>query len=422
MTQSLAPAPIRIDDLGEPRLTETQRAIISQAPTVELNADHVLNAAQAATGLSDFGAPDFRERLAVWLQSFEEDRELSPLGRAVIFGDCIRLASNRLRLEDIYKRHPEIDAVQIDRPIIIAGLPRSGTTNLVNMLAADPRLRSMPMWETMEPLPIPGEEGDPDPRHLRAQAIWGQIEQTLPLLPAMHEVEPHLVHEDVELQGLDFSGYVPEWYGRPYRWRDYYYAHDQTPHYGYAKRVLKAMTWLRGPNRWVLKSPPHMENFGPIANVYPDAITVVIHRDPIAVLQSAVTMLTYGERLRRTRIDLQEAVAYWIDRIEHMLRACVRDRALLPAGQSLDLLFHDYMRDQETVTAQVLDMAGLPQDAQSKAQTDAYIRANPRGRHGQILYDLEGDFGVKVGEIRERFQFYYDRYPVKQEPVKGETL
>lgn len=179
----------------------------------------------------------------------------------------------------------------------------------------------MPVWETMGPLPVPGETGDPDPRPMRAQAIWSQVEQTLPLLPAMHEVEPHLVHEDVELQGVDFSGYVPEWYGRPYRWRDYYYAHDQTPHYAYAKRVLKAMTWLRGPNRWVLKSPPHMENFGPISRVYSDAVTVVIHRDPVAVLQSAVTMLTYGERLRR-------------DRIEHMLRACVNDRALLPADRS----------------------------------------------------------------------------------------
>lgn len=416
------PEPIRIDDLGQPRLTDAQLAVLANTPTVELNVEHVLGAAQATTGFSDFGAPDFRERLGVWLQSFDEDRDLSVLGRAVVFGDCIRLASNRLRLEDIYKRHPEIEAVEIDRPIVIAGLPRSGTTNLVNMLAADPCLRSMPMWETMEPLPIPGEEGTPDPRLLRAQAIWSQVEQTLPLLPAMHEVEPHLVHEDVELQGIDFSGYVPEWYGRPYRWRDYYYNHDQTPHYGYAKRALKAMTWLRGPNRWVLKSPPHMENFGPLSRTYPDAITVVIHRDPVAVLQSAVTMLTYGERLRRDRIDLHEAATYWIDRIEHMLRACVDDRPLLPADRSIDLLFHEYMADQENVTDRVLNLADLPQTAETKAQVQAYIKANPRGRHGQVTYDLEGDFRVKVGEIRERFQFYYDRYPVKREPVLGETL
>lgn len=422
MNAAFNPAPIRIEDLAEPRLTDAQRAVIANTPDVPFTADAVLGAAQAATGFSDFGAPDFRARLELWLESFDEDRDLSPLGRAVIFGDCIRLAANRLKVEDLYRRHPEIDAVAIDRPILIAGLPRSGTTNLVNMLAADARLRSMPMWEAMEPVPQPGEAGDPDPRLLRAEAIWGQVEQSLPLLPAMHEVEPRLVHEDVELHGIDFSGYVPEWYGRPYRWRDHYLSHDQTPHYAYAKRVLKAMTWLRGPDRWVLKSPPHMENFGPITTVYPDAVTVVIHRDPVAVLQSAITMLVYGERLRRTRIDMREAADYWIGRIETMLRACVRDRHLLPAGQSIDLLFHEYMADQETVTARVLAMAGLPQTDETRAQVDAYIAANPRGRHGQVIYDLEGDFGVRVAEIRERFAFYYERYPVRKEPVKGETL
>lgn len=422
MTTTFTPEPIRIDDLAQPRLTDSQRAVLAHTPAVTLSVEAVLGAAKAATGLSDFGAPDFRERLALWLQSFDEDADLGVLGRAVVFGDCVRLASNRLKVEDIYARHPEIDAVEIDRPIFIAGLPRSGTTNLVNMLAADERLRSMPMWETMEPVAVSGETGDPDPRLVRAQAVWGQVETMLPLLPAMHEVEPQLVHEDVELHGIDFSGYVPEWYGRPHRWRDYYYAHDQTPHYGYAKRVLKAMTWQRGPNRWVLKSPPHMENFGPLINTHPDAITVVIHRDPVAVLQSAVTMLAYGERIRRDRIDLHEAATYWIDRIEHMLRACVRDRALLPAQRSMDLLFHEYMRNQESVTADVLAMAELPQTEASKAQIEAYIRSNPRGRHGQMVYDLEGDFGVKVGEIRERFQFYYDRFPVKREPVLGETL
>ena len=74
---------------------------------------------------------DFRERLAIWLRSVEEDTGLSPLGRANIHGDCVRLAANRLRVEDAVKRHPEILEIELERPIIIAGLPRSGTTHLV---------------------------------------------------------------------------------------------------------------------------------------------------------------------------------------------------------------------------------------------------------------------------------------------------
>ena len=420
MTTAFKPETIRLADLGAPDLTDMQRAAIAGAPAVTLSVDAVLAAAQAATGLSDFGAPDFRERLGVWLQSFDEDSELGPLGRAGMFGDCVRYASTRLRVEDLYRRHPEIEDVAIDRPILIAGLPRSGTTHLVNILSADRRLRSMPLWESMEPIPVPGETGDPDPRFVRTSAMWGGFEQLLPLMPAMHGMAPDHVQEDIDLQGADFSSYLPEWLSRPHRWRDYYLAHDQTPHYAYGKRVLKAMTWLRGPDRWVMKSPPHMENFGPLIRTYPDAIVAITHRDPVAVIQSAITMITYGDRIRRTRIDPHATANYWIDRIERLLRACVRDRDLLPPARSIDILFHDYMADQTSVVAHVLAMADLPMTPEAEADVERFLHANPRGKHGQVVYDLIGDFGVDIGALRERFQFYYDRFPVRIERVAGE--
>lgn len=138
---------IQINDLAAPRLTARQQAAIDHAPAVSLTVDAVLDAARAATGLDDFGAQDFRERLGIWLLSFEEDTELGSLGRATMFGECVRYAATRLRFEDLFRRHPEIARVPIDRPIMVAGLPRSGTTHLVNLLAADPRLRSTPLWE-----------------------------------------------------------------------------------------------------------------------------------------------------------------------------------------------------------------------------------------------------------------------------------
>ena len=256
---------IRIRDLASPVLTELQRQVIAGAPQVEMSERAVIDSARARTGLTDFGADDFRERLRVWLASFEEDRGLGPLGRATMFGEAVRYASNRLRVEDLVRRHPEVLDVEIDRPIIIAGLPRSGTTHLVNILAADPRLRSMQLWETMEPIPEPGDvaaPGEPDPRCVRTRAAWGAFETMLPLMPAMHEMAPDHMHEEIELQGIDFSSYLPEWQSRPYRWRDYYYAHDQQPHYAYGRKVLQVLTWLNGPKRWVMKSPPHMEKLG----------------------------------------------------------------------------------------------------------------------------------------------------------------
>ena len=155
---------IRIDDLGEPSLTPLQRATIDAVGRLklDLSVDAVLEAASERTGLSEFGPDDFHERLAVWLQSVEEDAELGAVGRAGAWNDCVRYAANRLRLEDLLRRHPEILDVEIERPIIIAGLPRSGTTHLLNLIAADRRLRSLPYWESLEPIPDPNEVAGPD--------------------------------------------------------------------------------------------------------------------------------------------------------------------------------------------------------------------------------------------------------------------
>ena len=411
---------IHIDDLAQPVLTDIQRAAMASAQPVALEAEAVLDAARAATGLSDFGPSDFRERLDVWLKSFDEDEALNTFGRSIAFGECVRYATTRLRFQDLLKRHPEIVEVEIDRPIMIAGLPRSGTTHLVNMMAVDPRLRKTPLWETFEPIPGPDDVGDPDPRFVRAQQMWEGIEKMMPLLPAMHGMEPEHIHEDIELQGPDFSSYLPEWISRPYRWRDYYLSHDQTPHYAYGKRLMQAMTWLKGPNRWLVKSPPHMENFGALMAVHPTAIVPVTHRDPLAVVQSAITMLAYGERVRRTHQDLKQLADYWLDRIESLLRSCIRDRHLLPEKQAIDILFHEYMADQKGTVAKIFAMADLEMTPDAQDRIDTFLATNPRGKHGQVIYDLAGDFGVNIGEARERFQFYYDRFPVRKERLTGE--
>ena len=246
------PAAIRIEDLRAPVLTAVQRAAREGAARIPvcLEEDAVLAAARDQTGLTDFGAEDFRERLRVWLQAADEDEGLGPVGRVGFYRDCVRYAANRLRFEDLWRRHPEIADVEIRRPIIVAGLPRSGTTHLLNLMAADQRLRSLPYWESVEPMPVPGESPGPDgedPRHARCAAVWALQDGLMPLLKNMHEMSPDHVHEEIELQALDFSSYLPEWVATVPRWRDYYLAHDQQPHYDYLKRVLQALQWLRGP-------------------------------------------------------------------------------------------------------------------------------------------------------------------------------
>lgn len=412
-----APA-IRIDDLAQPRLSPLLQDMIAGArPPERLRVPDVLDAAKAATGLDDFGSPDFAVRLSIWCESVNADDGLNDWGRASLFNDFVRLAINRLKVEDMIRRHPEILEVEIERPIIIAGLPRSGTTHLVNILSADPRLNSMPLWESMQPVPegTPPEDRSTDPRFLQTQQFWGAFEDALPLMRAMHEMAPDHTHEEIELQKIDFSSYELEWLSRPYAWRDYYLTHDQTPHYAYGKKVLQLLTWLRGPRRWVLKSPQHMEQLGPLKSVFPDAALVITHRDPLAVIQSAVTMIAYGDRLRRHDTDPPATARYWIDRVETLLKRCVRDREIWGPEQSLDVYFDRYMAHQDGTLDRIYGLAGLERTAEARAAIDAYLQAHPRAKHGKVLYDLAGDFDINVGELRKRFAFYFEAFPVAEE-------
>lgn len=402
---------MRIEDLAAPKQTAEALQAIAYAGSqpVELSRDSILHTARNATGLDDFGPMDFVERLDVMLRSAREDAGLNALGRKLFHDDMLRYAVNRLRVEDLVRRHPEILKIDIEKPIIILGMPRTGTTHLVNLIASDDRLRSLPYWESLTPVPAPGE---PDKRLEQTEAGWAMLDQLLPMQKNVHELSPTHVHEEIELQAIDYSSYLIEWTSRPFRWRDYYLSHDQTPHYRYLRKVLQVLTWLRGPNRWVLKSPQHLEQLGPLMAAFPDAIVVMTHRDPVAVIASCVTMNTYIDRLRRNQVEPLKVAEYWVDRIEQLMRACVRDRDSLPADRSVDVLFHGYMDDPIGTVRKIYEMAQLPLDESVKAKLEAYLENHKRDRHGQLSYDLEGDFGLDPAALRERFAFYYQRFPV----------
>jgi hypothetical protein len=414
------PHKIRIDDLREPALTVAQRAALAfgERNPVALSLGSVLGTAVARTGLDDFGPNDFRERLALWLSEMDNDPERTGLGRASLWNDCVRCAANRLRIRALLKDHPEIHGVAIERPIIVVGLPRSGTTHLVNLIAADARLRSLPLWESQEPVPDPrehpGEDGV-DPRYARSARGWEMMRANVPLLAAMHPMSPDHIHEELELMLPDFSSYNQEWIARAPKWRDYYLAHDQTPHYAYLKTVLQILQWRHPRERWVLKSPQHLEQLGPLLATFPDATIVVTHRDPVSVVQSAATMLAYGARMNYRRPEPEWYLDYWTERIRRLLEASVRDRALLPAARTIDVLFHEFMADDLATVERIYGVAGLPMTDAARTQIASYLRDHPRGKEGQVVYDLRRDFGAEPAAVREPFGFYFDRFPVKTE-------
>lgn len=421
MTVSARPAPVRIDDLADPRFspetTEILAAMAAMAPGLRLEPEPLMDEAVAATGLSDFGDDGFREPLDVLCTAFRTEAGLSATGVVTNHTLLVQLLKNRLLIQDLLRRHPEIHDVRIEAPIIVCGLPRTGTTHLHNLMAADPALRSLPYWESLEPV-LPDSErpgpGEPDPRLARTEVALDFINTAMPYFKRMHEMTVDHVHEEIQLLAIDFSTMLFETTSAMPSWRDYYLAHDQTPHYEYLRTVLKVLQWLRGGERWVLKSPQHLEQFPVLRKTFPDATFVVTHRDPVSVTTSVATMITYTARLSHERVDPNHIGSFWADRIERMLQACVDHRDALPADQSIDVHFDEFMADDVVMVERIYDLAGQPMTDSARAAMQAFMDDHPRGKFGGIVSDL-ADFGLDPAERRVALRFYTDRFGVTEE-------
>ena len=412
---------IAIDDLIDPRLTETQRQVLeyTESRLVSLDIDAMIADAVEQAGSDDLGyTGEFAGRLSAYVAAVESDTALTQLGRGTLRSRIVRLLRNRISRADLLKRYPEIESIEIEGPIIVVGMPRSGTTHLVNLLAADRRRRALPYWESQEPIPARGRGPDVygvDPRYGRARAEHDAMLANMPLVAAMHDQFPEAIEEEVELLDLDFASYILEWLARVPSWRDTYLALDQREHYAYMKKVLQALTFFRGPQTWVLKSPQHSEQLPALMATFPDATVAFTHRDPVAVIQSTVTMMAYADRLRRRSIDPDWLIEYWTDRIHVLLSAGVRDRDLVPAERSIDISFHQLGGNEMTILESLYARAGVELTPGVRTSFDRYLGSNPRGKHGSIRYDLQRHFGVSAEEVRSRFDFYFDRFDVRPE-------
>ena len=411
---------IRISDLREPQLSDLQKMArdYGESLSLDMSSAGILQEAMTRTGLDDFGPMDFVGRLNMWLDEVAHDPDRLGIGQLSLRNSCVRYAANRLLTHDLLRRHPEIHDIKIERPIIIVGLPRTGTTHLLNVLSADDRLRSMPLWESYEPIPMVGEDAGAegvDPRYARCEKEWEQMQMVTPHIALMHPMDPDHVHEEIELMLPDFSSYNLEWVARCPQWRDYYLSQDQQPHYDYMHTMLKVMTFLRPRDRWILKSPQHFEQIGPLMKTFPDATVVMTHRDPVSVIQSAATMMTYAARMAYRTIDPGWYIDYWTDRIEKLLTAAVRDVHLIPQDQRIDVRFEEFMADDQGTIQRVFDFAGHALDERALQQIEERLRARSRDGQATVVYDVRADFDRQPEEIRERFHGYMEKFNVATE-------
>ena len=408
------PPEVVLDDLAAPvfapHVQEILDSVAPMAAELRLVPDELQGIAVDAEGLEDFGDDHYEEALAVLCRALTTDVELSPMGLVSQHTLLVQLLRNRLRVQRELNRYPEICAIPIEAPIIVAGLPRTGTTHLHNLMSADPALRSLPYWESLEPVPPDAERGlEPDPRRERCDLALGFMDEAMPYFKRMHEMTTDHVHEEIQLLAMDFSTMLFESVVPLPTYRDWWKATDQAASYRYLKDVLRVLTHERGGDRWVLKSPQHLSCLPVLAEVFPDATFVVTHRDPVAVTLSMATMVAYSCRMNLAHPDPTVMGAYWRDRVRDLLADCVRDREALPADQTLDVRFDEFMADDLAMVERIYALAGQPWDDRARAAVDTYLAGHPRGRHGGVAYDVDV-LGLDPADLESSLAFYTTRF------------
>jgi Sulfotransferase family len=242
--------------------------------------DGVVGAAVAQTGLEDFGDDSFREGLELLLASLRDEARLNARGEAFIYARVVTALAQRLQVEDWYRRHPEIDDVELLPPLIGLGLPRTGSTALSVLLAQDPAIRYLRRWESSQPCPPPSTVTGPDPRIPLDEHNKVGSRAHVP-------TGTHAPMECLELMMLDFKSHIFQAFAQIPSYSTWLVERaDLTSTYAYQRRVMKLLSWGEPQRPWRLKSPSHVLWLDALNEVFPDARFVMTHRDPTDVILS----------------------------------------------------------------------------------------------------------------------------------------
>lgn len=377
-----------------------------------LQAESLLAAARRKTGLAAVGDPPIDEPLRRLADSMEAEARLNPMGRMATRHDLIRLLVNRLRMEEDRRRNPGIAAEEIRRPLVITGLPRTGTTLLHSLLALDPASRAPLTWETVYPSPPP--EAATYLADRRIDLVNGQIRWFHRLVKGfnrIHPVDARLPEECLVITSHSFLSYQFETTHRLPSYLEWLERQDLRPTYEVHRRFLQHLQWRCPGERWVLKAPAHMFDFEAMFSTYPDAQVVMTHRDPIAMTASNASLTATLRSAFSDEVDPvevgPECSRRWAEAITRALRS--RDRGCAPAEQFLDLYYDDLVADPLGVVRKVYSHFDLAFPEGLDERIGAFLRQHPKDRFGKHRYNLE-QFGMNREEEMQRYAAYRERF------------
>lgn len=383
-------------------------------PAALLDPDRLIRAAEVEAGSCAWGATEFRSALDMLCRSAVDE---AALGDAVLAGfaaNIHRLLVKRLRLGQDREAHPEIARQEIVAPLVVTGLPRSGTTILHALLAQDPRARSPLKWEVDEPSPPPraGHFHD-DPRIARAAAAIAKLD---PEFLAMHTVAADLPEECNTIMTMAFrspnfnaSARLPSYI----RWL--IHEADMAPAYAFHREFLQHLQAFAPRPFWVLKAPPHLYWLDALLDAYPDARIVVTHRDPAEVLPSNASLIAY----LRGKAGTPDPKEVGQEQIDQWGAALDRAMAMRAGGRAparfVDTRYTDFIRAPMDVVRRVYGHFDMPLTDAAEAAMTAFLADNRKGKHGKHVYAAD-EFGMSADALHRRFHHYTQAHDV---PLAG---
>jgi len=384
---------------------------LNRLPIADISEQSLLVTAQQRTGLSDFGEERFRASLRVLLDSMEQ-ADLSLTGRVLLRKYCVRLLINRLRMQDDFKRHPEILQVPIRKPLFITGFPRTGTTLLHHLLSQDPSSRSPKLWELLSPSPPPEPRtiGN-DPRIKQAAKFAKQYNIIEPNLAKVHYLSATRIEECNYLFQHDFLGDYFRVIADVPAYTEWFRTQDLMPLYRYYRQQLQLLGWHWSDKHWVLKSPSHLLGLNMLLALFPDAGIIQTHRDIHQVLPSQCSLAAITRKIYSNKVDVKRIGKDRINDLKGLSDRAMQVREKADPARIFDIYYNELVLEPVGTIRRIYDYFGYDFDPRMENNINRWLAENRQHKHGVHQYSLE-TFGLNPIEVDRLFASYKEKFGV----------
>jgi hypothetical protein len=380
-----------------------------------LDPERLVAAARRKTGLDDFGDPSFREGLDALVESALREGDQHAFGRIAFAGMLQRALENRLRIVDWAKRNPDVRREHIARPLVVLGMPRTGTTLLSFLLDLDPQVRSLRHWETIAPIPPPDLAGHAeDPRIAEAAKQVEQLHALIPPLPSMHPMSATLATECVTLFALDFRSLQYETQARMPSYGRWLEQADPRPAYAIHELTLQILQSALPTGTWALKTPQHLWHLEALRERHPDARLVWTHRDPAAVVPSVASLNTAFYRTWCRRVDPVATGAYWNEKLRIGVERGLRYDAQQQPGWCFHLQYAELMKDPIGSVQRLYAHFGDEVSDLHARRMQRWMQDRPQQAFGRHVYEAS-ELGLSREALDREYAAYRERFEVPRE-------